>query len=125
MIVRAAISHEASQATTRSTRTPYTTHGEPFFGRRRVSPVRAPAVSGSVGRASPATSSSCDTGRSSRSGDLDLFAQAVPDVAVDLGELRRQPDLLDLAGTRQVDRDGFLDRPGAGGHDDDPVGQAD
>src|SRR3954447_11520187 len=117
MIVRAASSHEPSQATMRPSLTAKTT--APRRERRRGT--------GSEGatRVRVSTAVSSDTGGSSGSGDLDLVAEAVPHVAVDLGELRREPDLLDLPRARQVDRDGVLDGAGAGGHDDDPVGQAD
>ena len=47
-------------------------------------------------------------------------------VAVELGELRRQPDLLDPARARQVDRrTTSLTVAGPGGHHHDPVGERD
>src|SRR4051812_49649457 len=69
-------------------------------------------------------SRSGDTG-TSRPGQLDLVAQRLPDPAVEVGELRRQADLLDLARTGQVDGDDLLDGRRAGGHHDDGVRQRD
>src|SRR6478752_4070181 len=99
MIVREAISHETSHRTTIRTRTPVTT---------RQSRVRrflgAASSSGDEAVDAVTVVSGClvssDTGGSSGSGDLDLFAQGVPDALVQLGELGRQPDLLDPARTR-------------------------
>src|SRR5689334_2477705 len=109
---------------TSTTRTAYTPQG-----RRRA--TRCGSAGGvtrpaSVTRVvSRGVAVSCDTGGSSRSGDLDLFAEAVPDALVELDELGRQPDLLDPARPGQVHADDVLDRRGTGGHDDDAVGEAD
>src|SRR5215207_4046594 len=80
-----------------------------------------PATCGTAGSAT----TSCDTAGSSGSGDLDLFAQRVPDPPVHLEKGLLQPDLLDEPGTGELDRDDVLDRRRGGGHDDDRVGQRD
>src|SRR3954465_7897659 len=56
---------------------------------------------------------------------LDLIAQRVPDLLVELDEPRVEADLRHLAGARQIDVVDVLDRPRAGRHDDDPVGERD
>src|SRR4051812_6357694 len=130
MIVRAAISHEASHTTTSRMRTPVTTLQSlvrRFLG--AVSSSAVDAVDAVEADDAVTVLSGCwvssDTGGSSGSGDLDLFAQGVPHALVDLDELRGEPDLLDPAWTRQVDVDDVLDGGRAGGHHDDPVGEAD
>src|SRR3954453_23921086 len=121
MTVRAASSQEPNHSRTRAILTPLTTRDEWLVRpRRKANGERA--VSADRGRTSVVASS--DTGGSSRTGDLDLFAQAVPDALVDLDELGGQPDLLDVAGPRQVDADDVLDGGRPGGHHDDPGGEA-
>src|SRR3954453_13800605 len=127
MIVRAAICHEASHTTTSRMRTPVTTLQS--LVRRFLGAVSSSAVDAVEADDAVTVLSGCwvssDTGGSSGSGDLDLFAQGVPHALVDLDELRGEPDLLAPAWTRQVEVDVVLDGGRAGGHHDDPVGEAD
>src|SRR6476620_6076215 len=127
MTVRAASSQAASQATTRSTRTRLTMTGEcPERPRRNaIGPAaRAGDAASPAGVAAWAGRSvrSSNTGGSSGTGDLHFLAKAVPHAAVQLGELGRQPDLLDPAGPGQVDGDDVLDGGRPGGHDHHAVG---
>src|SRR3954452_12526586 len=122
MTVRAASSQEPSQSRTRAILTPLTTRDEWLVRpRRKANGERA--VCAERGRTSVVASS--DTGSSSRTGDLDLFAQAVPDALVDLDELGGQPDLLDVTRPGQVDADDVLDGGRPGGHPHHPVSEAD
>src|SRR5689334_25311460 len=97
MIVREHSSQDPSQITIRAVRAPRTFQA---IGVRLRARARGVWVSGSLVSASTGAVMMLlsGTGGSSGSGDLDFFAEAVPHGAVQLGELRRQPDLLDLAG---------------------------
>src|SRR5450759_584783 len=131
MIVRAQSSHEPSQKITSAARTPLTKSLE----WRLLPCIRAPRPrrrGGGVGMTAPLVPSvavvlgvSSNMEGSSGAGDLHFLAQAVPDAAVEGGELGGETDLLDLARARQVDGDDVPDGGRAGGHHDHPVSQAD
>src|SRR3954471_9509423 len=122
MTVRAASSQEPSHSRTRAIRTPFTTRDEWLVRpRRKANGERA--VSADRGRTSVVASS--DTGSSSRTGDLDLFAQAVPDALVDLDELGGQPDLLDVTRPAEGAAEDVLEGGRPGGHHPHPVREAD
>src|SRR5436190_1625209 len=87
------------------------------------------ASNGTVGSVTTDTSRSAvgasavsgGTAGSPGAGELDLDAQRVPDRAVELEEVGRQPDVLDLARALEGDRHAALDGRRAGGHHHDGV----
>src|SRR4051812_34370994 len=98
--------------------------------RRRRRPARAWATAlawsspSSAGTARGSSVSGSMAGPS-LAGDLDLFAERLPDLAVDLEELRGEPDLLRLARPFQRHVERGLDRGGTGGHHDHAVAEHD
>src|SRR5262245_57169669 len=94
-----------------------------------ITPIRVPASQAAAMAASTAIRPAVSRSRSAtgRPGIalLDFVAQIFPDLLVESGELRVEPDLDDVARARQRDRIAGLDSAGAGGEHDHLVGERD
>src|SRR5690242_8602377 len=120
-LARENTSHRPRKATSSSTRVAVTT-----ILRLRAARAREWTRSGVLTVSTTGVlSTSGDMGGTPLTGDADLFAEGLPDLAVDLDEPRLQAHGLDLARPRQVDVEDVLDGGGPGRHDDDLVGQRD
>src|SRR5262249_52755879 len=119
---RDSASHRPSTATRSATRASRTT-----TLRLRAARARDTARSGrlEVSTEADAEITSGDMGGTPLTRDADLFAEGLPDLAIDLDELRLQAYRFDLARPRQIDVEDLLHGRGPCGHHNDLVGQCD